>query len=69
MSRGFFRGPPDRYGDTYQLGKEIKAGRDDKMSGAGGKITWGRKEPGHIILKILSKLGIPWMRESRRLPG
>jgi hypothetical protein len=48
---------------------EIKVGRDDRMSGDGGKITWGRKESGHIILKILSKLGMPWMRESRRLPG
>jgi hypothetical protein len=60
---------PDRYGDTYQLGKEIKAGRDDTMSGAGGKRIWGRKECGHIMLKILSKLEIPWIRESKKLPG
>jgi len=39
------------------------------MSGAGGKIAWGRKESGHIILKILSNLGTPWIRESRKLPG
>lgn len=60
---------PDRYRDSYQSGVEIKAGRDDRMSGDGGEISWGRKESGHVILRILSKLGIPWMRECRELPG
>ena len=39
------------------------------MSGDGGEITWGRKESGHVILRILSKLEIHWMREVRKLPG
>jgi hypothetical protein len=48
---------------------EIEAGRDDRMSGDGVEITWGRRESGHVILRILSKLGMPWMREGRKLPG
>ncbi|HEX3035610.1 MAG TPA: hypothetical protein VHT73_10850, partial [Thermodesulfobacteriota bacterium] len=46
---------PDRYRDSYHSGGEIKAGRDDRMSGDGGEIRWGRKESGHVILRILSK--------------
>ena len=63
------RSDPDRYRDSYHSGGKIKAGRDDRMSGDGGEITWGRKESGHVILRILSKLGILWMREVRKLPG
>jgi hypothetical protein len=69
LSIDSFQKLPDRYRDTYQSGGEIKAGRDGTMSGAGGKVIWGRKESGHVILRILSKLGIPWKREGRKLPG
>jgi hypothetical protein len=33
------------------------------------RIVLGRKEAAHIILKILSNLEIPWMRDPRKLLG
>jgi hypothetical protein len=54
----------DRYGDTYQSGIGINVCTDDKMleSGIGSsEVTWrGNSAP--VILKILSKLEMPWMK-------
>jgi hypothetical protein len=67
LSRGNLGRNPDRYGDTYQSGIS-----DDTILESGeniNSIAMGRKEAAHIILKILSKLQIPWMRDPKRLPG
>ena len=58
---------PDRYGHIYQSGIS-----DDTILESGeniNSIALGRKEAAHLILKILSKLQIPWMRDPKRLPG
>jgi hypothetical protein len=63
---------PDRYGHTYQLGIDVNIESDDKILESGenmDRIVLGRKEAAHIILKILSNLEIPWMRDPRKLPG
>jgi hypothetical protein len=62
----------DRYRHTYQSRTGINACSDDTMleSGKGrSEVNWGRKESAHAILKILSKLDTPWMRDAKRLPG
>jgi hypothetical protein len=61
-----------RYGHIYQLGIDVNIEGDDKILESGediDRIIWGRKESAHIILNILSNLGIPWMRDPRKLPG
>jgi hypothetical protein len=54
---------PDRYGDTYRSRTGINAYTDDKMLElviGSSEVTWG-KNSAHVILKILSKLEMPWM--------
>ena len=66
-SRGNLQYLPDRYGHIYQSGIS-----DDTILESGeniNSIALGRKEAAHLILKILSKLQIPWMRDPKRLPG
>ena len=63
---------PDRYGDTYQSEIDVNIDSDDTILEPGeniNSIALGRKEAAHIILKILSKLQIPWMRNPKKLPG
>ena len=63
---------PDRYGHTYQLGIDVNTKSDDTILESEeniNSIALGRKEAAHIILNILSKLNIPWMRNPKKLPG
>ncbi|MGE5443228.1 MAG: hypothetical protein ACM3SR_01330 [Ignavibacteriales bacterium] len=72
MSSKIVSPQPDRYGDTYQSGIDVNIDSDDTILESGeniNSIALGRKEAAHIILKILSKLDIPWMRDAKRLPG
>ena len=72
MSSGNFLTNPDRYRHSYQLGKDVNIASNDTILESEediNSIALGRKESAHIILEILSKLDIPWMRESKRLPG
>ncbi len=62
----------DRYRHTYQSGIDVNIDSDDRILESVeniNSIALGRKEAAHIILKILSKLQIPWMRDPKRLPG
>ena len=63
---------PDRYRHTYQPGIDVNIDSDDTILEPGeniNSIVLGRKEAAHIILKILSNLDIPWMRDAKRLSG
>jgi hypothetical protein len=54
---------PDGYRDTYKSGTGINACTDDKIleSGIGNsEVTWGGNSA-DVILKILSKLKMPYM--------
>jgi len=58
----------DGYGDSYHLegssGVVVEGSADEK-----GRRVLERVEAAHLIVGLLSTVGVCWMRDPERLPG